>query len=141
MTEAFHKIFEDELLHLVPLDKGDTREGKHVLEVSSKIRRVPIYGTYFQLDPTGQKNTKGLTFEFVVDWSFKLLDDKGKVIYEAPAIETQAAPEVSLGNQQQVPQWAIYGALMDSCYYNYSRDVISRFGLTPPPERTIFPFS
>jgi hypothetical protein len=141
MTEAFSEIFDDELLHLVPLDKDDARDGKHVLQVQSKIRRIPTYGTYFQADPAGQRVTKGLTFEFVVNWSFKLVDDEGEVIYQAQEIVTAAAPEVSLGNQDQVPQWAIYGALMDSCYYNYSRDVIAGFGLTPPPERTVFPYN
>jgi hypothetical protein len=140
MSEAFRNVFDDELLQLVPLPEVDAREGKYVLEVNATIERVPYYGTYYQTDDLGVRVTKGLTFEFIVRWSFALVGPDGEVRYEAPETISQAAPDVGLG-AEPAPQWAIYGALMDSAYYNYSRRVVMDFGLPQPAERTIFPYS
>ena len=139
MSDAFRHVFDDELLHLVPLAGDDARKEKYVLEVEAKIERVPFYGTYYMSDDIGGRVTKGLTFEFIVHWTFKLVGPDGTVRYEAPETISQAAPDVGLG-LDPAPQWAIYGALMDSAYYNYSRQVVADFGLQPPPERTIFPY-
>ena len=34
----------------------------------------------------------------------------------------------------------MYSVLMDSAYYNYSRQVTGMFGLVPPPKKTTFAY-
>jgi hypothetical protein len=139
MDGAFEHVFGDDLLRLVPLAEDESREGKYVLVVHATVERIPLYGEYYVVDELGTKQTQGLTFEFVVHWSFELVGPDGSVRYTAPETVSEPAPDIGLG-LDPAPKWAIYAALMDSAYYNYSRLVISRFGLEPPPQRTIFPF-
>ena len=39
-----------------------------------------------------------------------------------------------------MPEWGVYSILMDSAYYNYSREVVGRFGLKPPVEKAVFSY-
>lgn len=135
---AFNKAFDANLLTLKALE-GESREGKFVIEVSSHIRRTPSYYRYTQTR-NGVTKLAGFLFAIVVDWEMKLYDRKGELMYERQ-ITSIPGDNLSLSNQPTDPDWAPYSILMDSAYYNYSREVVGNFGLTPPEVKTVFAYS
>ena len=80
-------------------------------------------------------------FAIDVEWQFRILDRDGKTLYEAPAQSSKAAERVHIRRGDNDPQWAIYSIMMDSAYYNYSREVVGRFGFEPPPVKDTFTYS
>lgn len=139
MTESFGQVFDGQLLTLVPLERGDDRKGKIVLEVSSKIVREADVFLYTS-DETGTKRLKGFLFSFEVEWNFQLVDRKGKVLYKAAQAVSKPS-DAKFDTAPGDPDWAPYSIMMDSAYYNYSREVTGRFGLTPPPRKAFFVYS
>jgi hypothetical protein len=137
-TSAFREVFDANLLELKALEAGEVRTDKFVLEVSSSIIRVPNHFNNYETDANGVERSKGLLFGIVVDWELKLLNRKGELMYES---KTRSAPanNISIG-EGAMPDWGVYSILMDSAYYNYSREVVGRFGLTPAAERTVFSY-
>jgi hypothetical protein len=139
MTESFGQVFDGQLLTLVPLEKGQDRKGKLVIEVSSRIVRENDVFLYTSSD-TGVKKLVGFLFSFQVEWNFQLLDRNGKVLYKAsPAVSKPSDAKFDTGPGD--PNWAPYSIMMDSAYYNYSREVTGRFGLVPPPRKEFFVYS
>jgi hypothetical protein len=136
MRGAFQRVFSGELLTLENLGQKK-REGKLVFEVSSHVLRTPEF--YFYTEGP-QETFKGFLFEINVEWSFKIFDREGKLLYETSTRSTPAE-SISVDTGPKDPKWAPYSIMMDSAYYNYSREVIGRFGLQPPPERVQFSFT
>ncbi|MCB9932974.1 MAG: hypothetical protein H6841_06085 [Planctomycetes bacterium] len=137
-SEAFRSVFDANLLTLKPLENGEGRDKKIVLEVSSTIVRVPEHFNNYNTDAAGNETSKGLLFGIVVDWSLKLFDRSGALIYEK---ETRSAPanDIRIG-PGEMPDWGVYSILMDSAYFNYSREVIGSFGLAPPEVKGYFSY-
>jgi hypothetical protein len=135
---AFRSVFDANLLTLKPLEAGGSRDGKIILEVSSTIIRVPEHFNNYETNSVGVETSKGLLFGIVVDWELKLYERKGGKLYET---STRSAPasNISIG-AGEMPDWGVYSILMDSAYFNYSREVVGRFGLTPPAEQTVFSY-
>ena len=140
MKESFGKVFEGELLTLVPLEAKDDRKKKIVIEVSSSIRRVPDYFIYTTGgDSPATKRVAGLLFNFEVDWDFELFSGTGRSLYKAPKTLSQPS-DAKFDSGDDAPDWAPYSIMMDSAYFNYSREVTGRFGLIPPPKKDYFIF-
>jgi len=136
--EAFRSVFDGNLLTLKPLAENEPRKGKLLMEVGSEIQRTPTYFNNYETDSvSGQKKSKGLLFGIQVVWTFKLFDREGKQLYDR-GTTSEPASNISIEPVANSPEWGVYSILMDSAYYNYSRDVISRFGLTPPAEKRRF---
>ncbi len=134
MSESFGQVFDGQLLTLVPLEKDDSRKGKIVLEVKSNLYREADLFEY-----TNDGIFAGFLFSFLVDWNFELFDRKGKSLYKAtPATSKPSDAKFDAG--PGAPDWAPYSVMMDSAYYNYSREVTGRFGLTPPPKKAFFTY-
>lgn len=140
MKESFGKVFEGELLTLVPLEANADRKKKIVIEVSSSIRRVPDYFIYTTGgDSPTTKRVAGLLFNFEVDWDFELFSGTGRSLYKAPKTTSQPS-DAKFDSGDNAPDWAPYSIMMDSAYFNYSREVTGRFGLIPPPKKDYFIF-
>ncbi|MBZ0136438.1 MAG: hypothetical protein K8I27_08715 [Planctomycetes bacterium] len=136
--EAFRQSFDANLLTLKPLESGESRDGKYVLEVSSTIVRVPSHFNNYETDANGRQTSKGLLFGIVVDWGLKLYDRKGGQLYDK---ETRSAPASNINiGAGAMPDWGVYSILMDSAYFNYSREVIGSFGLEPPTIKETFSY-
>ena len=136
-NESFKQVFESEgLLNLVPLVKGDDRDDKIIFEVSSKIIRV---NEYFRF--TNNKIFAGFLFAIEVEWDFKIFGRDGKTLYAPKARRSGPSDNVQVASGPNDPDWAMYSVMMDSCYYNYSREMTGHFGLTPPPVKTQFSYT
>jgi hypothetical protein len=140
MSESFAKVFDSELISLVPLEKSASRDGKIVIEVSSNISRQADFFIYSAEVTPGVKRVKGLLFSIAVEWQFKIIDRDGKVVYEAPITTSEAAERVRIQRGENDPKWALYSIMMDSAYYNYSREVAGRFGFEPAPVKDSFSY-
>lgn len=140
MSESFGQVFDAELLTLVPLEEGASREGKIVIEVSSHIVRLPKFFFWEkEIDGLpGQMRVAGLLFGIAVDWELHVFGPDGQELYAQPPVRSEPAGNVSVSTQPGDPDWGMYSVLMDSAYYNYSRQVTGMFGLAPPAERTVF---
>lgn len=136
--EAFKEAFDANLLTLKPLEDGESREGKIVLEVSSTIIRVPSHFYNYETDANGVETCLGLLFGIVVDWGLKLHDRKGNQLYEKET-NSRPASNINIG-PGAMPDWGVYSILMDSAYFNYSREVVGSFGLAPPAEKQTFSY-
>ncbi len=139
-SESFAKVFDAELISLVPLEKGADTKDKIVIDVTSKITRSPDFFFYTRETTPGVKKVAGLLFAIDVAWGFKIVDKTGKTLYEAPLARSKAANEVSISRKPSDPQWALYSIMMDSAYYNYSREMAGRFGFDPPPVKDAFEY-
>jgi hypothetical protein len=139
MTESFGQVFDGQLLTLVPLEKGDDKKGKLVIEVTSSIVRENDVFLYTSSD-TGVKKLVGFLMSFEVEWNFRLLDRNGKELYKAAAAVSKPS-DAKFDTGPGDPDWAPYSVMMDSAYYNYSREVTGRFGLEPPPKKAYFVYS
>jgi hypothetical protein len=136
MTEAFQRVFKHPgLLTLQPLADGEDRAGKFVFEVKSAAVRQPTYYTY-----TRQGKVAGLLFSLRTDWEFAVIDRRGRELYRKKT-SSDPALNITYRSTPNDPAWAPYSVMMDSAFYNYGREVIARFGLTPPGERTEFAFA
>jgi hypothetical protein len=141
MTESFGRVFNGSLITLVPLEKGASTDGKIVINVISKTHRESDFYTYTDTDDDGRKRVIGLLFAISVDWDFKLIGRNGKVLYTAPQTSSRAAEHVHIDSQPNDPEWAPYSIMMDSAYYNYSRELNGRFGFEPPAVKDTFSYS
>jgi hypothetical protein len=137
LTESFSQVFDGQLLTLMPLEKGDDKKGKLVIDVSSRLYRVPDLFIYTSNDTAGAKRVTGLLFSFEVEWRFNILDRSGKILYSAPQAISKPT-DAKFSTEPSDPDWAPYSILMDSAYYNYSREVTGRFGLVPPEPKAVF---
>ncbi|MEX1361965.1 MAG: hypothetical protein AB1Z98_02500 [Nannocystaceae bacterium] len=140
MSESFGQVFDAELLTLVPLEEGASREGKIVIEVSSHIVRLPKF-FFWEKEiegMPGQMRVAGLLFGIAVDWELHVFAADGRELYAQPPVRSEPAGSVQVSTQPGDPDWGMYSVLMDSAYYNYSRQVTGMFGLAPPAERTVF---
>jgi hypothetical protein len=136
MNESFRQVFKsDGLLNLVPLGKGDDKKDKIVFQVSSKIVRMPTYFIF-----TTNNIFKGFLFAIEVEWGFKIIDRSGKELYAPPSQRSSPAKDLKVGSSPGDPDWAMYSVMMDSAYYNYSREMTGKFGLTPPPVKGRFDY-
>lgn len=136
MSESFRQVFKSEgLLTLVPLGKGEDKDDKIVFEVSSKIVRMPTYFIF-----TSNNIFKGFLFAIEVEWGFKIYDRKGKVLYAPEPQRSSPAKDLKVGSSPGDPNWAMYSVMMDSAYYNYSREMTGKFGLRPPPVKGRFDY-
>jgi len=138
MSESFGQVFDANLLTLVPLEAGQSREGKIVIEVRSNIVRLPKFFFWEKEQPgaPGQLQVVGLLFGIAVDWELKVFGRDGKQLYAQPPVRSEPAENVGVMTQPGDPDWGMYSVLMDSAYYNYSRQVTGMFGLVPPPQKT-----
>ncbi len=137
MNESFRQVFEsDGLLNLVPLTKADDHDDRIVFEVTSKIIRV---NDYFRFTNNG--TFAGFLFAIEVEWGFTIYDREGKVLYSPKPRRSSPAENVRVSSGPNDPDWAMYSVMMDSAYYNYSREMTGRFGLKPPPEKTRFTYT
>lgn len=137
--QAFRNVFDSQLLTLQPLAEKEERKGKLVLEVSSLIRRTPTYFNFYETRPDGLEYSQGLLFGVNVGWTFKLFDREGKQIYARETL-SEPASNISIEDSPNAPEWSVYSILMDSAYYNYSREVIGLFGLVPPAQKVSFKY-
>ncbi len=140
MSESFGRVFESNLLELVPLEAGDSHAGKIVIEVSSKIAREADFFLWDKDDGAGNKHLAGLLFAVSVTWEVRVIGRDGKVLYAPPPLSTRPASEVSASTSPTDPDWAMYSIMMDSAYYNYARQITGRFGLEPPPVKQVFTY-
>ena len=142
MGDSFGQVFDADLLELVPLKDGESREGKIVIEVDSHIVRLPKFFFWEREDPTNPavKNVIGLLFGIAVDWELKVFGPDGTQLYAQPPVRSEPAGSVSVSTNPGDPNWGMYSVLMDSAYYNYCRQVTGMFGLAPPPERTVYAY-
>jgi hypothetical protein len=140
MSESFGRVFEADLLSLVPLDPGAPTAGKIVIEVSSRIAREPEFFLWDKDDGTGTKRLAGLLFGVSVRWEVRVLGRGGEVLYAPEPTLTRPASEVSASTGPGDPNWAMYSIMMDSAYENYAREITGRFGLTPPPVKQVFTY-
>ena len=131
---ALEKGLGADLLELTSPQAVGGREGQIVFEVGSTIRRTPEFYTY-----TSGGVFSGFLFAIVVEWSFKVFARDGELLYES-TIVSEPAGEVSIRPTAGAPDWSPYSVMMDSAYYNYAREVIGRFGLAQPEEKTEFSF-
>ncbi|MCA8946838.1 MAG: hypothetical protein KDB29_11475 [Planctomycetes bacterium] len=138
--EAFRKVFDANLLALKPLGDKETRDGKLVLQVSSEILRTRTYFDYYNTNAAKQRVSKGLLFGIAVVWELKLFDREGKLLYEKETFSTPGS-DLYIDSKPTDPKWAVYSILMDSAYYNYSREIIGSFGLVPPAIKQSFAYS
>jgi hypothetical protein len=141
MSESFGKVFDSDLLTLVPLEAGGDRKGKIVFEVSSNIVRSIEYYTYTRTDlDTGRREFVGFLFGILVDWGFKVWDRQGKSLYDPRPTRSLPADKLRVERGENDPEWAMYSVMMDSAYYNYCREITGKFGLAPPPVRESFAY-
>lgn len=140
MSESFALVFDGDLLKLLPLESSEKREKKIVLEVSSRIYRVPDFFAYERTDSGGQKRIAGLLFAVNVEWDFELFSRSGKSLYRAQK-KTSRPTDSTFSTSPGDPDWAPYSVMMDSAYYNYSREVTGSFGLTPPKPKDNFVYT
>lgn len=133
MSESFSRVFDGNLITLVPLD-GD-RAGKPVLEVSSHLVRIPHYFQYTKFDQPA-----GLLFSFIVEWEFELVSSNGKSLHKAP-MSMSSPSDAKFTTDSGSPEWAPYSVMMDSAYFNYSREVTGRLGFEPPARKESFHFT
>jgi hypothetical protein len=138
MSESFGQVFDAHLLTLVPLEEGQAREGKIVIEVRSHLVRLPKFFFWEKEQPAmpGQLQVVGLLFGVAVDWELKVFGRDGTQLYAQPPVRSEPAESVGVMTQPGDPDWGMYSVLMDSAYYNYSRQVTGMFGLVPPPQKT-----
>ena len=135
-------MFNGSLITLEPHEKGASTDGKIVIDVISKTHRESDFYTYTDTDDDGRKRVIGLLFAISVDWDFKLIGRNGKVLYTAPANVLLARPSTSTSTRSRTtPEWAPYSIMMDSAYYNYSRELNGRFGFEPPAVKDTFSYS
>jgi len=126
---------------LVPLEAGVDRSGKIVFEVSSNISRTNDFYVYSRTEEdSGRKQFVGFLFGIYVDWGFKVFDRSGKALYSPRPTRSLPAEKLRVERNEGDPQWSMYSVMMDSAYYNYSRETTGRFGLTPPPERESYAY-
>ncbi len=142
MGDSFGQVFDADLLELVPLKDGESRDGKIVIEVDSHIVRLPKFFFWEREDPTNPavKRVIGLLFGIAVDWELKVFGPDGGQLYAQPPVRSEPAGSVSVSTNPGDPNWGMYSVLMDSAYYNYCRQVTGMFGLVPPPERTVYAY-
>jgi hypothetical protein len=146
LSESFGQVFEAHLLSLVPLEEGQSREGKIVIEVRSHIVRLPKFFFWEKELPEAQPGVPGamqvagLLFGIAVDWELRVFGRDGKQLYSQPPVRSEPAGNVNVSTQPGDPDWGMYSVLMDSAYYNYSRQVTGMFGLVPPPEKTVLAY-
>ncbi|MHC4840715.1 MAG: hypothetical protein ACYTDT_07075 [Planctomycetota bacterium] len=138
--DAFRRMFDANLLTLRPLPDGEDRDGKIVLEVNSKIIRGANYFNYYETDASNVNVSKGLLFGISVEWRFTLFDRDGDQLYDKATV-SEPGNDLRINTQPSDPNWAVYSILMDSAYYNYSREQVGSFGLIPPAEKTLFSYS
>ena len=138
--DAFEEVFDANLFVLKPLASSGDREGKFVFEVSSTIRRTDTYFHYTSSQADGSSILNGFLFAIEVDWELKLFNRKGELMYERK-VKSAPGSSLSIIPQSSDPDWAVYSILMDSAYYNYSREVVGNFGLNPPVEKSAFSYS
>lgn len=134
MGESFKQVFDGNLITLVPLEDND-RKKKIVLEVSSQIYRVPEYFVY-----TEAEKAAGLLFSFSVKWNFALYGNDGKLLYKVPQEAISSPTDARFTSEPTDPKWAPYSIMMDSAYFNYSREVTGRLGFTPPAPKAVFAY-
>jgi hypothetical protein len=139
MNESFSKVFERELITLGPLDEGASQAGKIVIEVHSKIARARDFFIYSNGEGAAKK-VEGLAFATDVTWKFDVIDRDGKALYESPETTSQTAENLRIEPDDTDPPWALYSINTDSAYYNYSREIVGRFGFEPPPVKDTFRF-
>ncbi|MCF6228854.1 MAG: hypothetical protein L3J82_09395, partial [Planctomycetes bacterium] len=137
---AFSSVFKAHLLDLKALESNGDRKGKIVMEVSSEIHRTKGYFNFYNTSPAGVQSSNGLLFGIEVLWSFKLFDREGKLLYEKQKLSSPGQ-QLSITSQADDPKWAVYSILMDSAYYNYSRELIGSFGLATPLKKSSFSYS
>jgi hypothetical protein len=135
MKDAFGAVFSPGLLDVVPLPDNEDARGKWILLVDSKIARSADLYTHSR-----EKAVLGVLSGIVVNWRFLVVDRDGKELYTTT---TRSIPAQNLRWRVAAsdPDWSPYSIMMDSAYYNYARQVIGRFGLEPPAEKTSFSFS
>ena len=138
--EEFKDAFDSSLFTLKPVEAPKDRDDNFVFEVSSTIRRTDTYFHYTSRQPDGSNTLNGFLFAIEVDWELKLFDRKGELMYERK-VTTAPGSQLSIKPQASDPDWAVYSILMDSAYYNYSREVVGSFGLEPPDRKTVFAYS
>ena len=138
-SDAFRSVFDSTLLTLRPLESLDKRDGKFVLEVSSKIRRSAGYFYYTSGEGPTLKLI-GFPFAIEVDWELKLFGRDGKLMYEKQ-VTSSPGLQLYINTQLGDPDYAIYSILMDSAYYNYAREVVGSFGVPPPVAKDTFSYS
>jgi len=138
MGQSFAQVFESDLLTLKPLEKGASRAGRIVMEVSSHIYRMPTFYVYTKTGNDRIKRVAGLLFAINVEWGFRLHGRSGKVLYAPQAVRSAPAEQLRMSRSPGDPSWAIYSVLMDSAYYNYARTITGKFGLVPPPVKAVF---
>jgi len=138
LGESFGQVFDGQLLTLAPLEKGESRKGKVIIDVSSRVVRTANAFVYTS-NQTAVPTVIGILFSFQVEWKFKLTGRDGKELFVAPSA-TSKPSDAKINSQPTDPNWAAYSIMMDSAYYNYSREVTGRFGLTPPPQREVFSY-
>ncbi len=138
MSASFGHVFDAELLTLVPLEDGADREGKIVIEVSSHIVRLPKFFFYDKDTGAGTRALAGLLFGVAVDWKLEVYGRDGTRLYAQAPTRSEPASDFEVSTQPSDPDWGMYSVLMDSAYYNYSRQVTGMFGLEPPAERRVF---
>lgn len=97
--------------------------------VSAQVRRLP--GFYVNSENNVMES---LLYKVEVAWSFKV-EVAGQ---EAGRFEFRSEPakHVAYRTSDKDPDWAAYSIVMDSATDNFSRLVVGRLGLQPPPERT-----
>lgn len=140
MGESFGQVFNGDLITLVPLEQNADRKGRVVIEVGSRITRKSDFFVTWHEGAGGTEIVDGLLFAIQVEWQFKIVGRDGKVLYQAKPMPSEAADHVKVDSRDSDPNWAMYSIMMDSAYYNYSREVTGRFGLTPPPVREVFSY-
>jgi hypothetical protein len=90
--------------------------------------------------PGGGETVAGLLFNFEVDWDFELFSNTGRSLYKGP-LTTSKPSDTKFDSGVGNPDWVPYSVMMDSAYFNYSREVTGRFGLVPPPKKEYFVFT
>lgn len=138
MTESFSQVFDGQLLTLVPVETEADKKDKLLIEVSSRLYRVPDVFVYTS-SRTGTKKVTGLLYSFEVEWRFAIKDREGKILYNAPPVISRPS-DAQFSTEPGDPDWAPYSVMMDSAYYNYSREVTGRFGLVPPAQKAVFAY-
>jgi hypothetical protein len=130
---AFDPVFPGTHLFDLRLLDGPA-EGNLVFEVTSAVHLQP---GYYEFTEGGK--LLGFLHKVEVEWTFRLLDRAGQELYRT-STRSEPATEISINSDPSDPAWAPYSIMMDSAYYNYSREVTGRFGLEPPAPRTSFSY-
>ncbi|GIK52784.1 MAG: hypothetical protein BroJett014_17570 [Planctomycetota bacterium] len=138
LQEAFSKVFDASLLTLAPLPLGQSPGNKPVFELSSSIFRRKSFYTYTQTKDQSEEFI-GLLFAIYVDWVFTVTDGAGTKLYENKT-QSIAGSRIAIDTKPTDPDFAPYSIMMDSAYYNFSREITGKFGLVPPAMRTSFAY-